>query len=65
MFKVDNAMSKPNIPRTIRFSENIYMALSEMAIKENVSFNALVLQCCSYAINHYEKSGELSINKKD
>lgn len=65
MFKVDNALSKPNIPRTIRFSESIYVALSEMANEENVSFNALVLQCCSYAIEHYEKNGIISVNTKD
>ena len=65
MFKVNNAMSKPNIPRTIRFSENIYESLLQIANKENISFNALVLQCCSYAINNYEKIGELSLYKEE
>ena len=41
MFKVNSSLSKSNIPRTIRFSEETY--------------NSLVLQCCSYAINDYEK----------
>ena len=55
MFKVNSSLSKSNIPRTIRFSEETYNSLFEIAEIEQVSFNSLVLQCCSYAINDYEK----------
>lgn len=55
MFKVNSSLSKSNIPRTIRFSEETYNSLFEIAEIEQGSFNSLVLQCCSYAINDYEK----------
>ena len=45
--------------------QNIYESLLQIANKENISFNALVLQCCSYAINNYEKIGELSLYKEE
>lgn len=65
MFKVDNSLAKPNIPRTIRFSERVFNSLLQITEKENISFNALVLQCCCYAIENYEKIGELSENIKE
>jgi len=49
MFKVDKAMSRSNIPRTIRFK---------------ISFNSLVLQCCKYAICNYD-NGVASDKLKD
>ena len=45
MFIVNKGLSKSNIPRTIRFTEEIYNSLSEIASHENISFNQLVLQC--------------------
>lgn len=53
MFKVDTTLSRSNVPRTIRFKEEIYNTLMEISSYENVSFNQLVLQCCRYAINDY------------
>ena len=64
MFKVNSSLSKSNIPRTIRFSEETYNSLFEIAEIEQVSFNSLVLQCCSYAINDYEKIDLLRKRKK-
>ncbi len=55
MFKVDTTLSRSNVPRTIRFTEEIYNTLMEISSYENVSFNQLVLQCCRYAINDYPK----------
>ena len=45
MFIVNKGLSKSNIPRTIRFTEEIYNSLSDMASHEDISFNQLVLQC--------------------
>lgn len=53
MFIVNKGLSKSNIPRTIRFTEEIYNSLSDMASHEDISFNQLVLQCCRYAIDNY------------
>lgn len=58
MFKVHQPKTSPNISRTIRFSEEVFNSLSEIAKEEEISFNALVLQCCQYSISQYEKNGE-------
>lgn len=65
MFKVDKKMSKSNIARTIRFTEDIYEELSNIAISENISFNQLVLQCCRYAINNYGYSSSETESTKE
>ena len=54
MFKIDNKFSNANIARTIRFTERIYEELEETAKKYNISFNMLILQCCSYALEHLD-----------
>jgi len=65
MFIVNSALSKPNIPRTIRFTEEIYSTLQLLSEEENISFNALVLQCCKYAMDSYGKLDELQREKKE
>jgi len=55
MFKVDNELKSANIPRTIRFTEQLFEKLNETASKNNVSFNLLVLQCCKYALDNIEE----------
>lgn len=58
MFVVNNKMSKSNVSRTIRFTEEIFEDLSRIANAENISFNQLVLQCCKYAINNYVEGNQ-------
>lgn len=52
MFSVDKRYAKANVQKTIRFTEQLFNDLNEIAIKENVSFNTLVLQCCHYALEN-------------
>lgn len=54
MFEIDKYLSRPNIPRTIRFTEELFDALLEISEKEEISFNSLVLQCCNYALSNYK-----------
>ena len=61
-FKVKERVKKANIPRTIRFTEPLFEQLKNFSNKTNISFNSLVLQCCKYAMDHYED--ESSNNKK-
>ena len=61
MFNVNQPKSQSNVPRTIRFTEDLFAVLNEIAAKEGVSFNSLVLQCCQYAVNDYNKDDELEI----
>lgn len=60
MFIVDKKDAKANVQKTIRFSEEIYQNLQEVAMTENVSFNALVLQCCRYALSNMKKDNKLN-----
>ena len=52
MFKIDNELKSANIPRTVRFTEPLFEKLNTIASENNVSFNALVLQCCKYALDN-------------
>ena len=54
MFSVDKKLSKSNIARTIRFTEDIFNDLQRISTSEEVSFNQLFLQCCRYALDNYE-----------
>ena len=56
MFTVNNEFKGANVPRTIRFTEEIFSELNRMAAENDVSFNLLVLQCCKYAIENSEKN---------
>lgn len=56
MFKINKSFRKANVPKTIRFTEELDQTLSEIAEGEEISFNELVLRCCQYAIDHYEGS---------
>lgn len=55
MFKIEKELKNANIARTIRFTENLFEDLNQLAFENNISFNLLVLQCCKYALNNMEK----------
>ncbi len=55
MFKVNKKYAKSNIPVTIRFTDDLYTKLKEIAKQEDISFNGLVLQCCGYAVENYSE----------
>ena len=55
MFHVNKQFPDPNVPRTIRFTDNLFQELKQVADDTDVSFNSLVLQCCRYALDHLEQ----------
>lgn len=55
MFKVENEFKNANISRTIRFTEQLFEKLNEVASTNDISFNLLVLQCCKYAIDNMKE----------
>ena len=55
MFTIKKSISEANVPRTIRFTESLFEELNNVAAESSVSFNALVLQCCRYALDDMEK----------
>ena len=54
MFKIDDELHGTNVPRTIRFTDKLFERLNDFAVKNNISFNSLVLQCCKYALDNAE-----------
>jgi len=58
MFKIDTEFSNADNARTVRFTEKLFNELNEIASKNDISFNLLVLQCCRYALDHLEDSEE-------
>ncbi len=55
MFCVQNNFKNANLPGTIRFTEELFERLNKTAVLNRVSFNALVLQCCKYALDDMEE----------
>ena len=60
MFKITKSFRKANIPKTIRFTEELDDMLLTIAEKEEISFNELILRCCQYAIDHYEGNADIT-----
>ena len=58
MFIIDNQFPNANVPRTIRFTEELFDELNELVEKKGISFNKLVLQCCRYALDHLQEEEE-------
>ncbi len=58
MFRLNDVMKSANVARTIRFTESLFEQLDRLAYKNDVSFNSLVLQCCKYALEHYEEDAQ-------
>lgn len=56
MFKIENELKSANIARTVRFTEPLFENLNNVAQKNNISFNLLVLQCCKYALENMENN---------
>jgi len=52
MFEIENKFKFANVPRTIRFTEELFEELHELSDKNDISFNLLVLKCCRYAIDN-------------
>lgn len=43
--------------RTIRMPDTLIERIAQIATEQDVSFNQVVVQCCEYAIENMEKSG--------
>lgn len=52
MFKIEDTYKIAKIPKTIRFTKDLLRELSDVSIKNGVSFNFLVLHCCKYALEN-------------
>jgi len=55
MFEVESGLKSANVPRTIRFTEDMFERLNVIAYENNISFNLLVLQCCKYALDNMKE----------
>lgn len=55
MFKVE----KPEyVNKTFRMEKKLLERLEQIAQEENISVNALMVQCCQYALNNMEPKKE-------
>ena len=59
MFKIEKAFSRANIPKPIRFTDDLDAKLTKVAKGEQISFNELVLRCCQYALDEYDGNVDL------
>lgn len=55
MFEIKKQQS---ISKTIRMPENLITKLENLASKNNISFNQLVIQCCEYAIDNLNEENK-------
>ena len=58
MFIIEKEFANADVARTIRFTEKLFNELSELAERNGISFNLLVLQCCRYALDHLDEPEE-------
>lgn len=65
MFKIEKVYSRANLPKTIRFTEELDAKLTALASGENISFNEPVLRCCQYALDNYEGNVDFKTEGKD
>ncbi len=54
LFAIDKEFQNTNVPRTIRFTDNLFEELNTLAQNNNISVNLLVLQCCKYSLENKE-----------
>ena len=57
MFTIQKNPPQANVPRNIRFTEELFEKLNRVSTENDVSFNSLVLQCCRYALDELAKNG--------
>ncbi|MBR0026758.1 MAG: hypothetical protein IJP37_06320 [Clostridia bacterium] len=55
-FRVGWDFQGANIQRSVRFTEKLFEKLNSTAQQHGISFNLLVLQCCSFALDHLEEN---------
>ena len=58
------ADKKEALNKTIRFPLDLYNQIKEIAKDNNVSFSAIVIQACRYAIEHIGKDDDKKKNIK-
>ncbi len=64
--KIDKATKQnANIPRTIRFPEDIFNKYNEISSETGVSFNSLVIEALKYALNDLEIEEPNENNKEN
>ena len=63
MFEVENSLKNANVPRTIRFTEDLFNELRTVAFDNGISFNLLVLQCCKYALDNIKENTNPQVTK--
>ena len=58
MFQIDKEIHGPSSPRTVRFPDEFFEYLCQLAQENGISFNRFVIECCKYAVVHIEEREE-------
>jgi predicted HicB family RNase H-like nuclease len=45
--------------KTIRMSNELIEKLEKLASEKDISFNQLIVQCCTYALENIEETGKI------
>ena len=57
MFQIEKG-TRISCVKTIRLPDELFQHLDRLARDNNISMNALIVQCCNYALCNMEKSQE-------
>ena len=57
-FKIPEEFKKGSVAHTIRFTESLWERLHQTAVKQDISFNSLVVLCCNFALDHLKEDDE-------
>jgi predicted HicB family RNase H-like nuclease len=58
VFIIKKNPPQANVPRNIRFTEELFEELNKTAVANDISFNSLVLQCCRYALDKLKDNSD-------
>lgn len=55
-FKIPDIEKETTVTKTIRIKQNLVEELEELASKNNITFNRLVLECIKFAIENLDET---------
>lgn len=55
-FKIPDIEKETTVTKTIRIKQNLVEELEELASKNNITFNRLVLECIKFAIENLDEN---------
>lgn len=57
-FKIPNINEETSVTKTIRIKKNLLEKIDEVADKNNISTNRLIIECINYALENMEDTNK-------